>query len=69
MGVRQQGEMAARAGDLQLTSAGDLVLKGKTFSQQDIKLNSGGKLEHSGQTRSQGALQVAATDAAQWKVA
>ncbi|KMN30140.1 hypothetical protein VI26_21620, partial [Chromobacterium sp. LK1] len=65
VGVRQQGEMAARAGDLQLTSAGDLVLKGKTFSQQDIKLNSGGKLEHSGQTRSQGALQVAATDAAQ----
>ncbi|NHR06436.1 filamentous hemagglutinin N-terminal domain-containing protein [Chromobacterium haemolyticum] len=65
VGVKQQGEMAARAGDLQLSSAGDLVLKGKTFSQQDIKLNSGGKLEHSGQTRSQGALQVTAADAAQ----
>ncbi|UJB31141.1 filamentous hemagglutinin N-terminal domain-containing protein [Chromobacterium sp. Beijing] len=65
VGVKQQGEMAARAGDLQLSSAGDLVLKGKTFSQQDIKLNSGGKLEHSGQTRSQGALQVTAADTAQ----
>ncbi|KMN83988.1 hypothetical protein VK98_00790 [Chromobacterium sp. LK11] len=65
VGVNQQGEMAARAGDLQLTSAGDLLLKGKTFSQQDIKLNSGGKLEHGGQTRSQGALQVAAVGAAQ----
>ncbi|WP_319792903.1 two-partner secretion domain-containing protein [Chromobacterium rhizoryzae] len=65
VGVKQQGEMAARAGDLQLSSAGDLVLKGKTFSQQDIKLNSVGKLEHSGQTRSQGALQVTAADTAQ----
>uniref|UniRef100_UPI0005929759 two-partner secretion domain-containing protein n=1 Tax=Chromobacterium haemolyticum TaxID=394935 RepID=UPI0005929759 len=65
VGVNQQGEMAARAGDLQLTSAGDLLLKGKTFSQQDMKLNSGGKLEHGGQTRSQGALQVAAVGAAQ----
>ncbi|OHX20051.1 hemagglutinin repeat-containing protein, partial [Chromobacterium sphagni] len=61
VGVNQQGTLAAQAGDLQLTSAGDLILRGKTYSQGKLTLHADGQLRHDGVTRAEGdaVVQVA----------
>ncbi|QND84715.1 hemagglutination activity domain-containing large exoprotein [Chromobacterium vaccinii] len=58
VGVNQLGTMAAQAGDLQLTSAGDLILRGQTHSQQNLILQADGQLRHDGVTRAEGAIQA-----------
>ncbi|WP_048407385.1 filamentous hemagglutinin N-terminal domain-containing protein, partial [Chromobacterium violaceum] len=58
VGVNQLGTMAAQAGDLQLTSAGDLVLRGQTHSQQNLILQADGQLRHDGVTRAERAIQA-----------
>ncbi|OBU87452.1 hemagglutinin repeat-containing protein [Chromobacterium subtsugae] len=58
VGVNQQGAMAAQAGDLELTSAGDLILRGKTYSQQNLALRAGGQLQHEGITRAEGNVRI-----------
>ncbi|WP_152682006.1 filamentous hemagglutinin N-terminal domain-containing protein, partial [Chromobacterium subtsugae] len=58
VGVNQQGAMAAQAGDLELTSAGDLILRGKTYSQQNLALHAGGQLQHEGITRAEGNVRI-----------
>ncbi|MBM2886789.1 filamentous hemagglutinin N-terminal domain-containing protein, partial [Chromobacterium phragmitis] len=58
VGVNQLGTLAAQAGDLQLTSAGDLILRGKTYSQHDLRLQADGQLQHDGVTRADGHLQA-----------
>ncbi|OHX14463.1 hypothetical protein BI347_13830 [Chromobacterium sphagni] len=61
VGVNQLGTLAAQAGDLQLTSAGDLILRGKTYSQGKLTLHADGQLRHDGITRADGdaVVQVA----------
>ncbi|MEO4007786.1 hemagglutinin repeat-containing protein, partial [Chromobacterium piscinae] len=58
VGVNQLGTMAAQAGDLQLTSAGDLILRGQTHSRQNMILQADGQLRHDGVTRAEGAIQA-----------
>ncbi|QRO33536.1 hemagglutinin repeat-containing protein [Chromobacterium violaceum] len=58
VGVNQLGTMAAQAGDLQLTSAGDLILRGQTHSQQNLILQADGQLRHDGVTRAERAIQA-----------
>ncbi|AVG17720.1 hypothetical protein CFN79_18645 [Chromobacterium vaccinii] len=58
VGVNQLGTMAAQAGDLQLTSAGDLILRGQTHSQQNMILQTDGQLRHDGVTRAEGTIQA-----------
>ena len=60
VGVNQQGTMAAQAGDLQLTSAGDLILRGKTYSQRNLALQTDGQLRHDGLTRAEGNARIEA---------
>ncbi|WP_434634720.1 hemagglutinin repeat-containing protein [Chromobacterium sp. CV08] len=58
VGVNQAGTMAAQAGDLQLSSAGDLILRGKTHSQQNLLLQADGQLQHDGVTRAEGQARI-----------
>lgn len=60
LGVNSQGEIAAQSGNLSLTSAGDVVLGGKTIATGNVSLQSSGAIEQSGTLAAGGALSLTA---------
>lgn len=60
LGVNNQGQIAAQSGNLSLTSAGDVVLGGKTIATGNLSLQSSGAIEQSGTLAAGGALSLTA---------
>ncbi|HUH54591.1 MAG TPA: filamentous hemagglutinin N-terminal domain-containing protein, partial [Rhodanobacter sp.] len=57
VGVRTSGEIAAQAGDFQLTSAGKLVVTGKLTATGDLAVDAGG-IDNAGTLAANGRLDV-----------
>lgn len=60
LGVNSQGQIAAQSGNLSLTSAGDVVLGGKTIATGNLSLQSSGAIEQSGTLAAGNALSLTA---------
>ncbi|MCF3634938.1 hemagglutinin repeat-containing protein [Komagataeibacter intermedius] len=59
-GVRVDGTMAANAGDMTLTDAGDLVLNGSMAASGNLQAQVGGQVSNAGTLQSGGGMQLAA---------
>ncbi|WP_225063309.1 filamentous hemagglutinin N-terminal domain-containing protein, partial [Komagataeibacter rhaeticus] len=59
-GVRVDGTMAANAGDMTLTDAGDLVLNGSMAASGTLQAQVGGQVSNAGTLQSGGGMQLAA---------
>ncbi|WP_266158480.1 hemagglutinin repeat-containing protein [Dyella silvatica] len=62
LGVNNQGQIAAKSGDLSLTNAGQIVLGGKTSASGNVTVQSAQSLSSSGTLAAGGGLNVGASD-------
>lgn len=60
LGVNNQGQIAAQSGNLSLTSAGDVVLGGKTVASGNVSVHADGGIDQSGTLAAGNALALTA---------
>src|SRR5581483_4229067 len=62
LGVNSQGQIAAQNGDLSITSAGQVVLSGKTTATGNLAINAAQALSNQGTLAAGGAVNFSSSD-------